>query len=101
MKKLILAICFTATTLTGCSSQQTAKEQENKQKTEKPEKITVKNINLLSFKEVDINEDGKFTYDEFDKITENNGDADGNTVYADYDVDGNGIISEKEFKAKQ
>ena len=100
MKKIIPNIIFGASLIaTGCQSNNTTEKQEV-EKQEAPKEITIDNIKTLSFKEIDINNDGRFTYDEFDKITKNNGSAEGNTVYAEFDVDGNGIISAKEFEGK-
>ena len=98
MKKLLISAIFGGCLIAvGCQSQKSAKTA-TPEKSKTPEEITIDNINSLSFKEVDINEDGKFTYDEFDKITNNKGSAEGNTVYAEFDADGNGIISEEEFQ---
>ena len=98
MKKLLISAIFGGCLIAaGCQSQSSTNTDEP-EKSEAPKEITINNISSLSFKEVDINNDGKFTYDEFDKITKNNGSAEGNTVYAEYDADGNGIISEEEFR---
>ena len=100
MKKIILSVIFGASLIAaGCQSNNTAQKNEAEKK-EAPKEITINNISTLSFKEIDVNGDGRFTYDEFDKITKNNGSAEGNTVYAEFDVDGNGIISAEEFEGK-
>lgn len=100
MNKILIGLIFSGCLIaTGCQSKST-EAPEQAEKPAAPEEITLANISSVSFKEVDINEDGKFTYDEFDKITKNNGSAEGNTVYAEFDADGNGIISEEEFTGK-
>ncbi len=101
MKNLLLSLLVVATIgLIGCESQSTAETGKTKEKKELPEVVTIENIGSLDFKSIDINDDGRFTYDEFDKLTKNAGSAEGNTVYAEYDVDGNGIITEEEFTSK-
>ncbi len=93
---LLVALICTVMVAAGCQSNSSEKEKTEKKET--PEVVTIENIATLDFSEVDINEDGRFTYDEFDKLTQNNGSAEGNTVYAEYDVDGDGIISQEEFE---
>ncbi len=100
MKKLLLCALFGVSLIAaGCQSENTDDKAEAAKK-EAPEEVTIANISEMSFKEVDLNNDGRFTYDEFDKITKNDGSAEGNTVYADFDADGNGIISQEEFEGK-
>lgn len=100
MKKLLLSAVICGAMIAGGCQSNKSEEAEKPEKKEIPEVVTITNIGTLSFEEVDLNEDGRFTYDEFDKLTKNEGKAEGNTVYAEYDVDGNGIISADEFKGK-
>ena len=61
------------------------------------EKYTTANLHTAKFAEVDINKDGKFTYEEFDEVTGNKGNPEGNVVYVQMDADGNGVVEEAEF----
>lgn len=63
-------------------------------------KLTPASFQKGDFKKIDANQDGVISYDEFDVVTDNKGDAVGNAVYVQIDKDGNGKITAEEFKTE-
>lgn len=93
MKKVIIAGALAAgVALTGCGQ---AKQKEAK----RPDVITPENYLMVEYTELDLNKDGMFTYEEFDKITGNNSKPEGNGYYLQVDTDSSGIIELDEYNA--
>ncbi len=92
-KLFTAAIAAGAMTLAGCGSAKTDAPKDGQKK-------AAMTMQDAKFSEVDINKDGQVTYDEFDKITDNKGDKEGNFIYVEMDKNGDGIISAEEFSNK-
>ena len=63
---MMLASLVAAVILVGCGQQAPEKKAA-------PKVISADNFMQVDFAELDLNDDGTFTYDEFDKITSNKG----------------------------
>lgn len=90
LKALLACTCATIV-FTGCG--------DNNNNNTANTKLTPQSITEKDFSKIDLNKDGKITYDEFDLTTDNKGDLAGNAVYIQLDQNGDGVIAEEEFVA--